>query len=492
VRDTGAAPADTPAAVQPFELVDADDRRALPDDIEDAYPAGQLQLALLFHSDGISSGDAEIQYQDVVCYALELGYDADALADAIAAVIVAHPILRTSFTFDAGKQPLQLVHRTAPVTVRALDPVDADAEQTVLDRYIAAETRDPLDWSRAPLMRFAVLPIRSRDRFVLAITLHHAILDGWSEASFIAQLIERYRINCRQAVGGEHRDGAIPHYREFVAAEQRALQDRESEAFWKDMWTRGVACPALRTSRDPVTQGRRETIMIALDDTLSAAVRELSNAIEAPRKTVLLAAHAKILSLATGSAAVCTGVVTHARPAVIDTEATLGLFVNTVPLTLGLGAGSWLDLVEQVRAIEGSMIRHRAFPLPAMGRRFGGDLPFDTLFNFTRFQPRAGADAADKGPIAARFGFASNNFPLTAEFMVDPVDDRLTAMLVIDPDIIPVAAANQLASLYPLVLRAMTAEPTANHAAFDPPKPRRDPDSGPAPVERIRQRRIPA
>ncbi|WP_245236084.1 condensation domain-containing protein, partial [Streptomyces durhamensis] len=65
-------------------------------------------------------------------------------------------------------------------------------------------------------------------------------------------------------------------------------------------------------------------------------------------KSVLLAAHLKVMSSLTSEDAFHTGVVFHGRLEAPGADRVLGMHLNTVPFPAVRPAGTWRQLVEQV------------------------------------------------------------------------------------------------------------------------------------------------
>lgn len=91
-----------------------------------------------------------------------------------------------------------------------------------------------------------------------------------------------------------------------------------------------------------------------------------------PLRLVLFAAHCLTLRLLSGSADITTGLVTHGRPEVADSDRLAGLFLNTMPFRLGGGQASWLEVVRDVVRQERDSHPYRAYPLSAVQSDRGG------------------------------------------------------------------------------------------------------------------------
>ena len=92
--------------------------------------------------------------------------------------------------------------------------------------------------------------------------------------------------------------------------------------------------------------------MSTIPTEVSQSLKRLGKKAGVPLKSVLLAAHLRVLSLLNNQTDVLTGLVSNGRLEETDGERVLGLFLNTLPLRLQLTGGTWLDLVRQVFATE--------------------------------------------------------------------------------------------------------------------------------------------
>ncbi|MEE3921284.1 condensation domain-containing protein [Micromonospora sp. BRA006-A] len=84
-----------------------------------------------------------------------------------------------------------------------------------------------------PLIRLHVHVLNDAE-YRLTITDCHAVLDGWSLTSLIAELVDRHR-RAVTGVGPEPAAGPVPRFAEYVALERAAVDDPAARAFWDDM-----------------------------------------------------------------------------------------------------------------------------------------------------------------------------------------------------------------------------------------------------------------
>ena len=104
-----------------------------------------------------------------------------------------------------------------------------------------------------------------------------------------------------------------------------------------------------------------------------------------PLKSLLLAAHLRVIALLAGERDVLTGLVTHGRLEELDGERSCGLYLNTLPLRVRLPEGSWSDLVRASFEAEWETLPFRRYPLAAIQQRQGSGELFEATFNYVNF-----------------------------------------------------------------------------------------------------------
>ncbi|MFG1677076.1 amino acid adenylation domain-containing protein [Micromonospora sp. NPDC049282] len=367
-----------------FSLIGAADRELLPDGLADAYPMTALQLGMVYH--GELTGDPAV-YHNVTAHEVAAPLDAAALRRALAVLVDAHPVLRTGFALGTYAEPLQLVHARVPVDLPVTDltGLDAPARRARIDALVAEERRRPFDWARPPLLRLHAVRTGG-DGFTLLVAEHHAVLDGWSLHLFLADLLAGY--DRERAGTAADADAGLP-FREYVAAERAALADPATRRFWLD--GAGAAPPLLVGGAQPRTT---TTQRVPLRAGTTERVAAVARAAGVPVKSWLFAVHLRLIGELAGRDDVVSGLVVGGRPEGEGSAATLGLFLNTLPVRVALGSRSVAELaVEAWRAERELMGRHR-FPLAEIVRAGGAGPRFDHFFNWTHFPPRPAGEGS--------------------------------------------------------------------------------------------------
>ncbi|MFD9397194.1 condensation domain-containing protein, partial [Streptomyces sp. NPDC060000] len=324
------------------------------------------------------------------------------------AVVARHDILRTSMHLDGFSQPLQLVHGRveAPLAVHDMRALSPEAQEELALGFAAAEQSAGFELTAAPLVRIAV-HLESDEAWRLTFTHIHAITEGWSYHTLLMELLDVYR---------SVRDGREPaayevpavRYADFIAAEQASLADAGDQSFWQDVVDQQgpVRIPANWAAAEGPQESLRAHAPFA---DLEEGLRRLATEARTSLKSVLLAAHLKVLGMLTAEDAFHTGVVYHGRLEAPGADRVLGMHLNTLPFPAVKGARTWRELVEQVYRQETEIWARRRYPLPAIQRAAGGsgDL-LSVLFEFLDFH-QVDTDSVD---VSGTKGSTTNEFGL--------------------------------------------------------------------------------
>ncbi len=406
-------------------------------------------------------------YHDVFSFRIASAFDHEMLGDALSRLVQRHPILRTSFHLAGFSEPLQLVHRQARfrLTVEDLREADPAGQDKALEEWIEREKRAPFDRTTAPLLRFHVQWHRE-DAFQFIVSFHHACLDGWSLAAILTEIFQDYAAIRR----GESQLIAPPRvaYRDFVALEMQTTAAQEHHRFWAEKlaganlqtlprWPKSLCAGGLEQMRGPEIQVEADVLK---------GLKELARRAGTPLKTVLLAAHQRVMSHLYGQTDVTSGLLCNGRPEVVDGEKVIGLFLNTLPLRVQLSGGRWIDLIQQCFAAEREIAPHRRFPLAEIQKLNGGRQVFGAAFDFVQFHVYNDL----QGGIDLREGcyFEANDLTAFTTFMLDAAGTRLEFHIDYDPNLLCYWQIQEMSACYARALRAMAADPDGRYEIFSP------------------------
>ncbi|MEM9004406.1 MAG: amino acid adenylation domain-containing protein [Cyanobacteria bacterium P01_F01_bin.86] len=122
--------------------------------------------------------------------------DSYALQQALSEIVRRHEVTRTSFQ-TVDETPIQVIHPEATLSIDIVDLQDLDTrekENSVIQQA-QREASTPFNLKKAPLIRCRLLQLEARE-YVLLLTMHHIISDGWSMGVLIQEIYRLYPVFC--------------------------------------------------------------------------------------------------------------------------------------------------------------------------------------------------------------------------------------------------------------------------------------------------------
>lgn len=306
-------------------------------------------------------------------------------------VVRRHESLRTVFAFQEQK-PVQIIQPELSLSLRRVDLRSVPAEQREAELHIlqVEEAREPFDLTQEPLVR-ATLFQSADDHFLLLITMHHIICDGWSLSLFARELTLFYNARVEQ------RAISMPElpvrYRDYARWQQDRLQGallEELQAYWKAKL--GEHPPELDLPTDfprPATldyQGA--TCTLQLPRSLVDALAGLGQRETCTLPMVMLSAFKILLFRYTGQCDVIVGTPVAGRH-LSEIESLIGFFINTLVLRTDLGGNPTVqEVLARVRETMLGAYTHQEFPFEKLveelrpERRLSRNPLFQVMFAF--------------------------------------------------------------------------------------------------------------
>jgi amino acid adenylation domain-containing protein/non-ribosomal peptide synthase protein (TIGR01720 family) len=378
----GATPSDFPLA----DLSQAEIDRLSLNSIEDIYPLAPMQQGMLFHS--LYAPGADVYVNQFHCV-LRGGIAFDAFRTAWEQAVARHAILRTSFLWQREGEALQLVRRHAALPFQRLDwhELPASEHAAWLADFLAADQARGFTVEQAPLMRLTLIE-RYDGAAEFIWTSHHLLLDGWSTAQLLDEVLAGYFAQ----LDGDTLDLPRPRrYRDYVEWVRQQPADA-AERYWRDNLA-GLSAPLRITEAiarpSPAEAGYSErTLSLSAEET--GALQQFAQRQRVTFNTLLQGAWALLLWRYSGRRDVVFGVTVAGRPTELaGADAMLGLFINTLPMHCRLDpaqeAGAWLRQLQNQNA---EARQFQTTPLADIQRwsvAGGGNALFDSLLVFENY-----------------------------------------------------------------------------------------------------------
>lgn len=447
-------------SIDAFELLSPDERAQFAGmaDVEDAYPLSLLQQGMYFHS---QAAPGSAVYHNIFSFRVETTFHREYFERVLCELVQRHPMLRAGFVTSCGRRLVQLIHRSATTDLQVQDISELSATSQDIDirEWVGREKYHGFVWSEPPLLRVFV-HVRTQDEFQCSFSFHHAIADAWSAACIGTELIGHY---C-SVIKGREWFVEMPRttYRDQIAREQRALQSIPSREFWRTLLEEASLPSLPRFGGRGKRKGQEvSTHAMSFEPECLRKLEALAQQLGVDLQILLLAAHVKVMSVICGEAAVLTGMASNGRGEDEGDGRALGVYLNSLPLRVDPGEGSWRELAIQLRDLEQLMLPHRHYPLAAIQEAVGKGQLFDTLFSFTRYDVYAQLEDVVKVSVTETFG--QTNFSLLIRFSQEPNGSALSLFIDFDPEVLDSMQIERIGGYYERALRSIVNNIDALH-----------------------------
>ncbi len=288
-----------------------------------------------------------------------------ALEQALSEIINRHEVCRTSFRTVNGT-PTQVIHPNSTINIDVVDlqQYPEPQRETILEQLIQEEATTPFDLEVAPLIRCKLWQLDTTD-YVLVLTMHHIVSDGWSMGILIEELSSLYQASC----AGE--PSPLPElaiqYADFAKWQRQWLSPEILESqlnYWKEALEDAPELLQLPTDypRPHIQSYQGSSADFSLSSEISSKLQQLSRNSGTTLFMTLQAAFATLLYRYSGQSDILIGspIANRNRR---EIERLIGFFVNTLVLRTRFEDNpSFQELLTQVRETTLRAYEHQDVP----------------------------------------------------------------------------------------------------------------------------------
>ena len=447
-------PSDVPAArisQQALDVLAAN----VAGDLEDVYELTPAQQGMLFHTIYEPASGA---YVNQLTCRIEGALDERVFREAWCTAMARHRALRTSYHWQGIDKPVQAVLRSVdlPWHFEDLQGLSANLSSRFdRDREIRFEL------TRAPLMRLGLLRTGEHE-WHFHWTQHHLLLDGWSSALVLNEVVQAYEA---LALGHVPRFAPLRPFRDHVLWLQ-AQDSKRAGRFWREELD-GFRAPTPLVLGRPEMEGAARPGKIAEEETLLPEALGMSAAAAAQEAGITLStlaqgAWALLLSRYSGESDVVCGYVVSGRPpGLAGSDEMAGMFINVLPARVRLDP--FLPAVEWLRGIQTKTAERDEFSWCGLTEIQGwssvpaGAPLFESLLIFENYPVE---ESLKRGTASLRIhdvrAVEPNNYALT--LVVTPEGTGISLKAMYDDGRFDRATVQRLLGHYRQILTSMAAE----------------------------------
>ncbi|WP_133054628.1 condensation domain-containing protein, partial [Niastella populi] len=292
---------------------------------------------------------------------------------------------RTSFNLSDFEREVQIVHKAVKISLnfKDLSALTGKQQEEEIKVYMRSEL-DSIDISKAPLWSMSVFQI-GKDDNIFVFQFHHAIIDGWSQASFMTELNNLYLqlgedINYRPSV-------LKSSYKDAVVQHEMNITDDSKKNYWKSELAEFERLDLL------TDQEELAVYSYIIDNAYLERIEHVARTLNTTVKVVSLSAYLYLLKILTNTSEIVTGLVTNTRPNTEDGDKILGCFLNSIPLKFEVdGNLRCADFIMNVHKKLIELKSNETLSLLEISsitkeskKSYGSNPFFDVLFNYVDF-----------------------------------------------------------------------------------------------------------
>ncbi|WP_053067905.1 non-ribosomal peptide synthetase, partial [Xenorhabdus khoisanae] len=435
--------------------------------VEALYPASSLQQGFVYHYLAQPQDDA---YRVQLLLDYHAPVDVAAYQHAWALTSLRFPILRTAFNW--AEDVLQIITEGASICPANFDMKDISQlpEETRNEAIDAIQQYDrtlPFDLNQPGLARFTLIK-QHQQLLTVLITLHHSIIDGWSYPILLQTVHDYYNALAQGCTPDIVVDNAY-------LATQQYYRDHQAEAdiYWserKAQWQGANDLSALLSHRVDLTQIKTvekpaEQQLIVQDN----AYEQLKNTCRTQGVTLNVAlqfAWHKLLHIYTGDEQTIVGTTVSGRDIPVEgIESSVGLYINTLPLTVKWKqTDSVATVLQNIQKGIADLNSHSAVSLASL--QSDGERLFQSLLVFENYPaPVAGENQTGiEQTLAFRHAIEKVDYPLS--LIAYEQDNRLVIKFNYGKDWLEDEQAQRLLGQLEHILHAVTCHSDQSHTTI--------------------------
>ncbi|MEW5983048.1 MAG: non-ribosomal peptide synthase/polyketide synthase [Acidobacteriota bacterium] len=296
----------------------------------------------------------------------------DALERAFDTIIQRHEVLRTSFAEHDG-QAVQVIAPALPVPLRVTDLSELPSahQAAEVETVVLTEARAPFALDSGPLLRVHLVrlspPAALVDDYVLLVTMHHIVSDGWSMGLLAQEFSALYARYCQDPQATSPLPELRWQYADFALWQRSwftgAIQEAQ-ERYWLAQLAGAPPLIALPTDhpRPAVQRFQGRTLPLTLDAPLIRTLTRIGQQEGASLYMVLLSAFAVLLQRYSDQDDIVIGAPIANRTRQ-EFESLIGCFANTLALRVDLaGDPPFVELLQRVRRMALDAYAHQDMP----------------------------------------------------------------------------------------------------------------------------------
>jgi amino acid adenylation domain-containing protein len=318
-----------------FDFLKTNNFKLERENVSSIYELSPAQEGILFHSLYLSSMEEEDNSTNHTQNSVEFSsqVEVEIFKKAWQLAIENHTILRTGFITDKVKIPIQFVSKKVEVPFVFFDYSQLSEEEAneKFEAYRINDSKKAFSFTNPPLMRITLVKF-GEFKYKMIWTRHHILLDGWSNQILIKEILTFYSQILNRVKPQVQKEDLFEEHIKYL----KSIDSYKEKTFWKD-YLSGYEQSSLIPFTSELLErnkgkGEYKKETLVFDKAYTQKIVDLSKSFQVTTNTVMQGVWAIVLSKYTHLQDIIFGVTVSGRPADLDYDHKLGLFINTLPL----------------------------------------------------------------------------------------------------------------------------------------------------------------
>ncbi len=321
-------------------------------DVQEIFELNSIQKGLLYHF--LKETDNNL-YNVQLSFNIKGNFNKDVLREAINHTQSNNEALRSVFRWEKVSKPVQIVLKNYHIDFSYHDLLKNEAKdiQRLTEEFSKSDWSERFDLNELPF-RVQLMQVNHQS-FVLNITYHHILHDGWSNGVLLKEIFGHYEhltTNKNPALY------AKPDYNTVQRALRQKIDHNEQESYWKRyLENHKASFLFLNNHVHQIDLGQTKRQLFTASAT---KLKAFSTQHKVTQAAVIYATYGLLLYKYNNSSDVVFGTTVSNRDSAIKgIEQTIGNFVNTIPLRLETSSEN--SLLEVVNSVHDGIINRSKY-----------------------------------------------------------------------------------------------------------------------------------
>ncbi|MEM1339980.1 MAG: amino acid adenylation domain-containing protein, partial [Bacteroidota bacterium] len=306
--------------------------------IKDIVELNMLQQGILYNT---LNDENESLYNVQIAIEIKGEFDLTIFLQALKEVQRTNDALRSIFNWELTSKTLQIVLKEAEINVNQYDFSD---DENQVEDFLIKDRAQKIDPNKGVPIRISLLKC-ALDTYILVITHHHILYDGWSTGILLKELFSFYN-EFKEHSGRLEKKHFKSDYKEFIKKIAENQDSNGVAGYWLD-YLEGFEPKVLpiQEVEDSVHRLEIQKFQIPIEDLKVFAQNE-----KVTMTSVIYLAYGLLLQYYKNSDDVVFATpVSNRDPFVPGSEEVIGNFMNTLPLRVsGIKKASLRDAIKKI------------------------------------------------------------------------------------------------------------------------------------------------